>query len=85
MNTYRCWNPDTGDADDGKDVRASDSEHAAITFARWYDSASADYGYATNGGTVAVALDGVEIERWAVTGEQDIVYSARAAQGGSNG
>jgi len=82
IRMWRCWNPDTGDADDGKSVEAFDAELAATTFARWYDAKSADYIYANDGGIVAVACDGVEIGRYRVTGEREIVYTARAAQGG---
>lgn len=82
MSTYRCWNPDTEDMEDGKDFDVGCPEYAATDFARMYDQRSCEYDYATNGGEVAVAVDGVEIGRYRVTGEQDIVYSARAAQGG---
>lgn len=85
MNLYQCWNPDTGDAEDAKEVWASDPDAAAIAFARWYDAKSADYVYATNGGIVLVTRGGSEVGRYRVTGEQDIVYSARAAQGGEHG
>ena len=81
MNTYRCWNPDTGDMEDGKDFNYPDAAWAATDFARWYDAKSCEYGYATNGGDVAVAVDGVEIGRYRVTGEQDIVYMARVVKG----
>ena len=75
---YRCWNPDTGDADDGRDVIGVDVEDAAETFARWYDAKSADYIYATDGGLVAVRLDHTtEVFTLRVTGEQCISYRAR--------
>lgn len=81
MTIYRCWNPDTGDMEDGRDFEDSAAEYAAEEFARWYDARSCEYGYATAGGEVAVAVDGVEIARCRVTGEQHIVYRARAVKG----
>mgnify|MGYP000656221959 CR=1 FL=1 len=81
MTIYRCWNPDTGDMDDGRDFKDEGPELAATEFARWYDARSCEYGYATAGGEVALAVDGVEIGRYRVTGEQDIVYMARVVKG----
>ena len=83
MIRYRCWDPDTGEYEDGRDIVAVDPEYAAIKFARLYDQRSADYGYAKDGGEVAVAFEGVEIARFRVTGEQDIVYTARQIPGES--
>ena len=76
---YLVWCPELGAGPEhGRQILASDAEHAATIWARYEDAASADYWIVGGDGTTVVvqAADGAKC-RVRVTGEPCINYTAR--------
>ncbi len=78
MKRFHCWDPDQGDADNGRGFDANHPEDAAEAYAEW-----AAYQAGKNGEgktTVLVRLPGEQPVEVEVTGELDITYTSRVVE-----
>ncbi|WP_061959859.1 hypothetical protein [Cupriavidus pauculus] len=92
MAKFTVWNPETGDADDGKVFEAFDDECAAEQWAAREDSWSAEYLIVSGRDepVVHVKDEHGNVTRFKVTGESVPTYYARPVErtepeGGNNG
>jgi hypothetical protein len=86
MTKFRCWIPDNGGREDGKDIEAYDASGAAVMFMEHYEARNFEYTVASGGEeTVAVAEGDGETEMYTVWGEARPAYYARIAQPSKGG
>jgi hypothetical protein len=75
---WRCWNPDEGDAEDGRTEEAYDPETAATQFAESQCSDDPDYYsiYENDSRPVHVTGDDGKVHKFHVRGEMTMNFSA---------
>jgi hypothetical protein len=74
--TFRCWIPDNGDEEDGKDIDSYDAQSAACEYVRWYKSKSCEYPVASGGEADVCVRSKDGVETFAVFGEAVPSYHA---------